>query len=175
MFNFLPISSYFSTFCKNVLLWFFSLSLFISPSILLFHLDSLFFLFFAFFNSICSATHTIATLIKLFVSAMFLAFQIFDRVINSICLNLQNLLVHFLKHNGIVCSSFHHYFLQLFNSRPMFLTLISLNITNAIFCIIHFFCNYANISLQCLYFHCYMLFSIKFTLGFIFYLSFYCL
>ena len=51
-------------------------------------------------------------------------------------MNLQNLFVHFPKHNAIVCSSFHHYFLQLFNNRLMFFTQISLSITGTVFCII---------------------------------------
>ena len=59
-------------------------------------------------------------------------------MLDSICLNLENLLVHFLKHNTITCLSFHHYFLQLFNNCTMFFTQIFLSLTNTNYWIIHF-------------------------------------
>ena len=51
------------------------LSLFISPSVLRFHLGSFLSLCSAFFNPICSAIHTVAALFKLFISVMLLLFK----------------------------------------------------------------------------------------------------
>ena len=58
-----------------------------------------------------------------------LAFQILDRFIDSICFNLQNLFVHFLKRNTIACSSFQHYFLQLFNNLQIAIIILITIIT----------------------------------------------
>ena len=89
-----------------------------------------------------------------------------DRFIDSL-----SLFVHFLKHNAIACSFFHHYFFQLFNNYLMFFTQITINITDTIFCIIYFF-NCPNISFFSPCIHCYILLLTKFTLGFILYLPF---
>ena len=106
--------------------------------------------------------HTIGALIKLFIFEMLLLFQI----LHSNTLNLQNLLVHFLEHKAIACSSFHHYSLQLFNNCLKFFTRISLIIPDTIISIIHFFFNCPNISFYCLCFQFHILLPTKFTLGF---------
>ena len=87
------------------------LSLFISSSILRFNLDSFFLSMLYILRSYSSChLHTYSpNQTACFCNA--LAFQILDRFIDSICLNFQNLLVHFLKHNAIACSFVHHYFL----------------------------------------------------------------
>ena len=113
-----------------------SINFFISLSILRFHLGSFCFLCSGFLNSIRSANQTLAALIKLFASLMLSLLKYLITSLTLICLNLQNLFIHFLKHNAITCSSFHHYFFQLFNNRPMFFTQISLSITDTIFYII---------------------------------------
>ena len=102
------------------------------------------------------------------------------------------LFVYFLKHNGVTCFSFRHYFIYSFGNLSMFIIQIMPFVINTVYDIIihliyihNFLCNWPNFFLchifilycififNCFYFRC-SIFT-KFTLKFIFYLSFNCL